>query len=650
MGKTEGVPLRIGIEVFGTQTASRLRGIGRYSRDLLMALLAGDPVNEYILYGQAGLPDDQVPTAPNAETRMLRPGACGPTLAHAMERLVEENPDRLDILLLLNPLEMAPGYDLPARPLGGLKMAAVVYDLIPLLFQEAYFSRWPGPEFIRRYAQGLERLKEYDALLAISESTRRDVIERLGLAQERVVTIGTASDGRFFVPDWSEPMPETSRTLLSRLGIDGPFVFSVGSMEYRKNLWGLIDGFSQLPMELGRTHQLVLTYNLSGPERDRVRHYARDREVEHALVLTDRLEEPALRTLYQRCSAFVFPSAYEGFGLPVLEAMHCGAPVIAGNNSSQIEAVGDAGLLFDVSDAGKLAECLTRVLSDRNLSRGMGERAAARARRFRWEDSAEKTLEALGSAVTRPPTPSLRRAGSGRTPRRRVAFFSPLPPLKSTVAEYSDRLLEELGRRYAIDLYHDIDYLPHIGLKSDEYGCHDHRLFPRNSRVLGYHAVIYQMANCPYHSYITAAFRQHPGIVVLHGPSLASLPLDAGLLHQAEAVILPSSSWVRSLRERFTDHRGEATVIAIGESASEGDWAAVCDAYEAIIERVAAQRARKARDRSSSTRPRLRSANIIGSLAFTSSLVPATRSPGHFVGRGLKADHFLSSSSPGGES
>ena len=649
MGRTEGDPLRIGIEVFGTQTASRLRGIGRYSRDLLAAMLAGDPVNEYILYGQYGLPDDQVPRAPNTRTRLLRPGPGGPTMAHAMERLVEDNPDHLDILLLLNPLEMAPGYDLPARPLGGLKMAAVVYDLIPLLFQEEYFSRWPGPEFVRRYAQGLERLKAYDALLAISESTRRDVIALLGLAPERVVTIGTASDGRFFVPDRSEPMPPPSRTLLSRLGIDGPYVFSVGSMEYRKNLWGLIDAFSRLPAELRRDHQLVLTYNLSGSERERVWQYARDREVEEALVLTDRLEEPALRTLYQRCAAFVFPSSYEGFGLPVLEAMYCGAPVIAGNNSSQIEAVGDAGLLFDVSDAGKLAECLMRVLSDPDQSRKMGERAVARARLFRWEESAEKTLNALGRAVACRPTPPPRRTGSGRTSRRRLAFFSPLPPLKSTVADYSERLLEELGRRYTIDLYHDIGYLPHIGLRSDEYGCHDHRLFPRNSSVLGYHAVIYQNANCPYHAYVTAALRHHPGIVALHGPSLASLPLDAGLLDQAEAVIVPSSSWATSLRQRFTDHRGEVTVIGIGESASDDDWAAVGDAYETIIERAAAHRTRTRRDRSPA-RPRLRSATLSRSLPFTSPQGSSTRSPGHVVGRGLKADHFSSFSSPGGES
>ena len=94
----------------------------------------------------------------------------------------------------------------------------------------------------------------------------------------------------------------------SVLGITRPFVFSVGSLEYRKNPWGLIDAFAMLPDELRRAHQLVLTYALSGRTESRVRQYARDRGVADQLVLTDWLSDRALRVLYQRCAAFVFPS------------------------------------------------------------------------------------------------------------------------------------------------------------------------------------------------------------------------------------------------------------------------------------------------------------------------------------------------------
>ena len=618
-GVKQRAGVRIGIEVFGTQTSSRHRGIGRYSRNLVATLLARDAANEYVLYGQYGLPTDQIPTAPNAAVRLLRPDpARGETTqAHAMERLTATNPDGLDLLLLLNPLEMTPGYDLPAKPLNGLKMVAVVYDLIPLLFQEEYFPRWPGPEFVRRYFQGLNRLRSYDALLAISESTRRDLLSLLGLSPSRVVTIGTASDGRFFVPDRTEPMAAESRAFLKVLGITRPFVYSVGSLEYRKNVWGLIEAFAMLPVDLRQGHQLVLTYGLSGPDRDRLRKFARDHGVADQLVLTDRLSDRALRVMYQRCAAFVFPSSYEGFGLPILEAMHCGAPVVAGNNSSQIEVVGDAGLLFNVANTGELAAQLVRVLDDADRSRELSERAVVQARRFCWEETADKTLDVL----TRPhvPEPTVHpRSERRRAPRHRIAFFSPLPPLQSGVSDYSARLLDELKRSYSIDLYHDGGYVPHIGLRSTDFGCYDYRLFERNARVLDYHALVYQMGNSPYHGYMYETLLRYPGIVTLHDLGIADfhfwyaqqpavdgnahirreleaycgaeadevlrmlaassdaaggMPaaciqqgyhLNGRILEQATAVIVHSPWCVEQVRSRFPAHLGKMSVVPFG--------------------------------------------------------------------------------------
>ena len=611
--------LRIGIELFETQTFSSHRGIGRYSRNLVTTLLARDPANEYVLYGRDGLPTDQIPTAPNAIVRLLQPDpAAGETsLTHAMERLTETNPDGLDVLLLLNPLEMASGYDLPAKSLNGLKMVAVVHDLIPLLFPEEYFSREPGREFVRRYFQRLNRLRRYDALLATSEATRRDFVSLLGLSADRAVTIGMASDGQFFVPDRTEPMPAKSRSLLHMLGITGPFVYSAGSFEHRKNLWVLIEAFAMLPVELRQAHQLVLNYALSAPDRELVRQYARDQGVADQVMMTDRLSDAALRILYQRCAAFVFPSSYEGFGLPILEAMHCGTPVIAGNNSSQFEVVGDAGALFNVADAGELAEQLVRVLDVAGSASRLRERAVVRAGRFCWEDVADRALEFL----TRPQVPNAAvylRSGRRRAPRRRIALFSPLPPLRSVISDHSARLLDELKRRYRIDLYHDSGYVPHIGLRSADFGCYDHRLFERNVKILDYHALVYQMGNSPYHGYMYETLLHHPGIVTLHDLGLedfhfwyaqqagvdgsahirrefeaffgdradevlrelapcASKPgappractqhgyhLNGRIFEQATAVIVHSPWCAEQVRSRFPEHLGKTSVIPFG--------------------------------------------------------------------------------------
>ena len=200
----------------------------------------------------------------------------------------------------------------------------------------------------------------------------------------------------------------------------------MGAVDYRKNLWGLIEAFAMLPVELRRAHQLVLTYGLSGRDTDRARQYARDRGVADQLVVTDWLSDKALRVLYQRCAAFVFPSSYEGFGLPVLEAMHCGAPVVAGNNSSQVEVVGDAGLLFNVADAGELTAQLVRVLDDSGRSREIRERAVVQARRFRWEKTADKALEVLTRQHAPEPTVHVR---SGRRAPRGAGSPSSRPCL-----------------------------------------------------------------------------------------------------------------------------------------------------------------------------------------------------------------------------
>jgi hypothetical protein len=335
---------------------------------------------------------------------------------------------------------------------------------------------------------------------------------------------------------------------------------------------------------------------------------------------------------------------YEGFGLPILEAMHCGAPVIAGNNSSQIEVVGDAGLLFNVADAGELAGHMARLLGEPAWARELGERAAARARRFSWEATADKALQVLTGSHA--PAPTARPLPAPRRPaRRRIAFFSPLPPLASPVADHAARLLEELSRRYTVDLYHDAGSLPYIGLRSPEPGCYDYRLFERNSRALGYHALVYQMGDSHHHHYMYDTLLRHPGVVALHDLGLAGfqfsyarragvdgdghirreleaacgascaeawraiaaraeapggmaaaciergIDLAARILERAAAVVVPSPRCLERVRMRFPAHLGKISVVAIRATAAEQNWSAAADAYEEVIEWAATRRA-----------------------------------------------------------
>ncbi|MCA1685900.1 MAG: glycosyltransferase family 4 protein, partial [Planctomycetia bacterium] len=375
--------MRIGIDMLAVQSPHHgARGIGRYCANLVASLLARDDDHEYVLYVHDDLPDDRVPGSPRAEVRSIRPSwELGEVMAPFMDRLVRSNPDAVDVFLVLSPFEHWASYSPPTRPTGGPKMVAVVFDLIPFLFQNEMHA---DPSLMRHY-HVLETITRYDRLLAISEATRNDCLSVLGLAGDRVVSVSGASNPELFVPDRTTPPPGPVARTLAALGIDRPYVLNVGGLDSRKNTWKLIDAFAELPKGLREAHQLVLTFAVDHWGRESVLDHARRRGIEGSIVVTGEVTDATLLTLYQRCTAFAFPSLYEGFGLPLLEAMHCGAAVLGGNNSSQVEVVGDAGLLADAGDVHDIAAKLSMLLGDPDLVRTLGARAEGRAAGFSWE-------------------------------------------------------------------------------------------------------------------------------------------------------------------------------------------------------------------------------------------------------------------------
>lgn len=504
--------MRIGIDMLAVQSPeSRGRGIGRYALELTTALVKLDTESEYVFYAHHGQPTDSFPRVPNAHVRHLPKRE---TAAIAIDEVTRQDPDRLDALLLLSPFELHESYAPPARPLAGPALASILYDLIPFLFQEQYMT-WP-PSAARFY-RNLERLRRYDALLAISEATRDDGRRLLGLGSDRIISISGASDPTFFTPDPDGPASAASQAILNRLGIAAPFVFCLGSMDDRKNLRGLIDAFALLPEQLRETRQLVITFAIRDDEARTIREYARARHVEHRLVLTGGVSDEDLRCLYRRCDAFAFPSLYEGFGLPLLEAMLCGAVVLGGNNSSQPEVVGDAGLLANASDSADISEKLAMLLTDRALTDRLRNRGREQSQKFRWEASAAKARDVL-HRIVQPRVGRVRkvRVDAGQPSRPRIAVFSPWPPKRSGISDYAERLVRELTRWYAIDLYHDPGYLPDLALRNGEFGCYDARLFRRQASVRGYRGILYQMGNSLYHRYVYENLLAHSGIVTLH--------------------------------------------------------------------------------------------------------------------------------------
>jgi glycosyltransferase involved in cell wall biosynthesis len=256
--------------------------------------------------------------------------------------------------------------------------AIVVYDLVPFVDGAAAQSR----------AARIERatirpaLRRAAALVCISEATRADLVARYPAVAAKAHVTPLAAEPAFAAPVTTPGHPS----------LDRPYVLAVGTLEPRKNLERLIGAWRRLPVPLRDKHTLALV-GPRGWDDERILAAARGADVR----LLGRVSDAELRALYAGCAAFAYPSLYEGFGLPVLEAMAAGAPVVTSSVSSLPEVAGDAALLVDPRDEAAIAGALERVLTDPALADDLRARGRARAAEFSWERTARATFALLAS-------------------------------------------------------------------------------------------------------------------------------------------------------------------------------------------------------------------------------------------------------------
>src|SRR3954451_6953369 len=260
--------------------------------------------------------------------------------------------------------------------------AVVVHDMIA-------FHRDARPQrraaLIERATAGIG-IRRAAALLAVSEWTRQDLVRLFPRAAAKTSVVLEAAA----VPDEvSDP-----DALRQRLGLARPFALSVGTLEPRKNIGRLVAAWAQLPEDLRASHTLALV-GPQGWELNEV--LAPIRSSSDDVRITGFVSEPDLAALYRSCSAFVYPSLYEGFGLPVLEAMLQGAPVVSSRSSSLPEVGGDAVVYVDPLDVAGMATTIERVLRDSEEQARLAEAGRNRAATFSWDATAEQTYQRLAA-------------------------------------------------------------------------------------------------------------------------------------------------------------------------------------------------------------------------------------------------------------
>lgn len=544
--------MRIVIDMQGAQTESRFRGIGRYTLSFAQAIARNRGEHEIILALSGLFPDTIEPIRaafdgllPQEKIRVwhahgpVRERHPGNDSRRETAELLREaflaslQPDVVHITSLfegfLDDAVTSVGRFDTTTP-----VSVILYDLVPLLNPDHYLK--PNPGYERYYGRKIEHLKRANLHLVISDFSRQEAISALGIAEDQAIDIAAAIDGQFQAVTVDAT---TARQIQQKFGITRPFVLYSGGADERKNLPRLIEAYAALPGALRERHQLVLAGKMPEGEIVRLQQRARSAGLkENELLFTGYVSDDELVQLYNSCVLYVFPSLHEGFGLPALEAMACGAPVIGANTSSVPEVIGLEEALFDPLDVSAIKEKMAQALNDEAFRTRLREHGQHQAKTFSWDETAKRAItgwEVLINTQVRPP-PSHLRSG----PKPRLAFVSPLPPERTGIADYCAELLP------ALDEYYDIELV--VAQEKVDFPWANEHGKVRDVAWLRAHAseidrVVYQMGNSPFHRHMIALLEEIPGTVVQHDFYLS------GLMHWSELYGGKPRAWVESLYE-----------------------------------------------------------------------------------------------------
>jgi glycosyltransferase involved in cell wall biosynthesis len=347
-------------------------GIGRYSRNVLKKIVSLDRVNHYTVFCRS---EDlkEMPTAKNfafTETNA--------SVFAVSQRSWEKIVARASLDLFYTPYVLVP-FRISCRSVG------TIHDLIP--WRIPGVQQNPVARFLYRPAIS-RAVPNFDHILVDSFSTREDVVNFLGIPDERISVIPAAADDCF-----GELIDEErTNSVCRRYGIEGDFILNVGTARPHKNLPFLIKVFKSLVEEKGLECRLVFA-GADDKWRPDHRRLVADLGVGKNVIFAGRVSDDVLVAFYNRATLCAFPSLFEGFGLPALEAMVCGSPVICSNNSSLAEIVGEAGILLDCRDRISWIDALEGALRDESLRESMRTKGLERAKQFSWEKTTRSILE-----------------------------------------------------------------------------------------------------------------------------------------------------------------------------------------------------------------------------------------------------------------
>lgn len=370
--------MKIGIDV--SSAINQRAGIGEYTRQLIRHLVALDKENSYHLFSFYGKDPAkyfaQFSECANVQVSSLKlPGRLFRLMLFSFYK------SGLPLGFLLPDVDLfhSPDHVFPA--LAKLKTVVTIHDLAFLLFPENY--TWINGTYLKSMVPA--SLKRAARIIVDSENTKKDLISLLSVSEEKIRVIPAGVDESF------SPTIEPDKVAKAKhkYGITGDYILYVGTLEPRKNIGRLVEAYSRL--ESRRDLRLVIAGG-KGWLYDELFKKVEELKIDESVSFLGYIPRKDLPALYSGAELFVYPSIYEGFGLPVLEAMACGTPVITSNVSSLPEVAGDAALLIDPNNVEELASAIEKLLSDSELRSELMNKGLERAKLFSWERTARETL------------------------------------------------------------------------------------------------------------------------------------------------------------------------------------------------------------------------------------------------------------------
>ncbi|THF79045.1 glycosyltransferase [Cohnella fermenti] len=469
--------MNIAFDMFFARTEARRRGIGRYSHNLIHAMITSDTGHSYYYF----YPD-------------LSKGLA--SLKRQLQQFLLRN--RIDVYHIMSPFylfHLRPDlfaqyrHMLPDRSwFGTVRVAVTLYDVIPLVYEEQFLNN----DNRQVYWSTIELIRSCDAIFAISETTKQDAVRLAGLDPDRIVVIMAGLD-----PQFAAAATERRRDASQAYGIRRPYVMCTGGTDPRKNATALIRAFLDANARLGRKHQLVLACAISEGETIALRRLAAAAGDAAALVTTGYVPDAELVELYKGAVLFAFPSLYEGFGLPVLEAMACGTPVLTSDGSSLKEISGEAACLVDPTSTKAISEKLAYLLSHPDQLKRLSQQGRKQAAKFTWEKASRLVLETY-EAIT----------------RRKAAIVAPYAPPYATAVGLLPLAAPYLVNDVDIDLYLVGESRDLQLALEDDGAIRRLDLGQFAERSAAYDHIVYEFGDDSRYDAIAPLLHRYPGIVV----------------------------------------------------------------------------------------------------------------------------------------